>query len=92
MTAAGLFAHLASSRFDYECPAVQDAIDRLVEGEYFRGRSGMVEAMQSAMYRRDYFCSALLSAWKPNDILLATGISKDNWLKILDAQPEGQPQ
>lgn len=78
------FVAAIRAQCDVPCPATQDAIDRLVAGENFRGRAGMFEAMTGPHYNRADFCSSLLSAWKERDVLLATGRSTDGWLKILD--------
>lgn len=77
------FAAAIRSRFDEACPATQDAIDRIVAGECFRGREGMIEALHAPHYRREDFVSALLSAWKPQDIYRATGRTLDEWLAFL---------
>lgn len=83
-----IFAQAIESRMDEVCPAIQDAIDRIVTAEGFRKRCGMLEVLRSGNYLRSDFCSALLSAWKDADIQLATGHSRDWWLELLDASPE----
>jgi hypothetical protein len=83
MTPQAAFAQALAARCNEPCPATQDAIDRIVAGEFFRGRAGMFEALRGPHYTREHFCSALLSAWKPRDIFWATGRSRDGWLRLL---------
>lgn len=85
MNAQVIFAKHITASMDTPCPATQDAIDRIVKGEEFRGRSGLIEAMNGPHYRPADFCSALLSAWTQEDIMLATGRSRDWWLDLLAA-------
>jgi hypothetical protein len=84
MTTAAIFAKHAAARMDLPCPATQDAIDRLVTAELFRGRNGMLEAMSGPHYGPSQFNSSLLSAWKDKDIELATGHNRDWWLRLAD--------
>lgn len=84
ITPQAMFTDAISAQCDVQCPAVQNAIDRIVAGEYFRGRDGMLEALRCPIYRRSDFVSALLSAWKPHDISLATGRDLDGWIAVLD--------
>ena len=82
MNAAAIFSRHVEQKFDETCPATQDAIDRVVAAEGFRGRVGMLEAMRGPNYGVLQFNSSLLSAWKPRDILLATGRPLDFWLSL----------
>jgi hypothetical protein len=84
MTVQGIFTQHIAANFDYPCPAVQDAIDRLVDAEGFRGRLGMIEAMNGPFYGAMRFNSSLLSAWKDADISLATGRGRDWWLDLAE--------
>lgn len=69
-------------------PATQDAIDRIA-GEFRGGRRGMLEVLRtSPHYRREDFCAHLLSAWKADDVLCATGQATQAWLTVLDAFPD----
>jgi hypothetical protein len=84
MNAQTAFANAVSNRSSIECPAMWTAIDRILEGEGFRGVSGMLEAMSGANYTALDFNSALLSAWKPADIKRASGRSRDQWISLAD--------
>ena len=84
-----MFSRAIEAKMDGMSPATQDAIDRIVAAEGFRGRSGMLEVLRGgAHYRASDFCSALLSAWKDKDLRLATGKSRDEWLHLLDASSD----
>jgi hypothetical protein len=84
MNAQTAFANTIAIQCDVPCPAIQDAIDRLVSGEGFRGRNGMIEAMRSPLYTALNFNSSLLSAWKETDIKRATGQSRDWWIRLAE--------
>lgn len=84
MNAREAFAMTIEARLDYQCPAVQDAIDRLVAGEWFRSRSGMLEVLRSPNYSAVDFNASLLSAWKAADIELVTSHTVDWWLALAE--------
>lgn len=84
MNASGVFALIVAGRCDYQCPAVQDAIDRLVEGEAFGTRVRMLEVLRSNAYTPLKFNFSLLSAWKAKDIELVTGHAVDWWIELAD--------
>jgi hypothetical protein len=82
MNVQQIFASVVEARFDFDCPAVQAAIDRLVSAENFRGRMGLVETLNSGLYDALAFNSSLLSAWKPSDVFLVTQKTVDEWLSL----------
>lgn len=81
-----LFAAIVEARLGCECPAVQDAIDRLAAGF---GRGGMLDVIRTGN-NDTTGCSRLgmllLEAWKAEDVLLVTGWSRESWLNQLDGR------
>jgi hypothetical protein len=84
MNASAAFAAVVEHRCDYECPAVQDAIDRLVKGQEFRGRNGMLEVLRGPHFTTLDFNASLLSAWNPKDVELVTGHNIHWWVVLND--------
>ena len=84
MTITAIFARHVVANMDLPCPATQEAIDRLIVAEGFRGRVGFVEAMHSPIYRRLDFLGHLMNgAWKDADIERATGHGRDWWIDLM---------
>lgn len=83
-----IFAAHIEVKFNCPCMATQDAIDRIVAGEGYRGRQSMLDVLRGPHHTSVEFCASVLSAWKDRDILLATGRSRDWWLALIEA-PDG---
>jgi len=82
------FIRCVTNGMDTECPATQDAVDRLVAAESFRGRKGMLEVLNT--YSRQDLCRSLLEAWRDEDLSRATGFSRDYWLGVVEGEAAGQ--
>lgn len=89
MNVQAIFALFVEARLGYECPAVQDAIDRLVASECLRTRGNMLEVLRSSNYDGVAFNASLLSAWKSEDVKLATSHPVDWWIELAN-RLEGQ--
>jgi hypothetical protein len=80
-----LFAVTISAKCNYECPAVQDAIDRMASAVGCdRGRllGNLHKGYGLDATGAKRLSMMLLEAWKPSDVLLATDLSQDEWLAI----------
>ncbi len=78
------FARAIHNRMDEQCPATQDAIDRIVAGEGFRGRDGILESLPHLT--RLQLLASVQSAWNDGDLKLATGFSRDYWLGFIEGE------
>lgn len=78
-----------------ECPATQDAVDRLTAGMVAqstgnRGRAAMAEVLTSVHFNllNELLCASdrksSRSSWSQADILLVTGKSRETWLKLAE--------
>jgi hypothetical protein len=71
---------MVAARFDYDCPAVQDAIDRIIGPD----RHTLFERLTGEHYTNDRFISDLMTAYKERDLLILTGRTLNWWLRLAD--------
>lgn len=88
------FAAAINARCDYQCPAVQNAIDA-VASESRNGRAGLLEQLQrTCTATKDglgwertadaEFCDMVMVRWGRAPLKLATGRSRDEWLTLIN--------
>jgi hypothetical protein len=86
MNIVAFFVNRISGRMDEQCPAVQGAIDAIVNERWSsRGRAWMLEVLAQPDYPREYLHEAISYCWKSKDLKLATGLDRDAWLALFDA-------
>ena len=76
------FAAAVDARCDYQCPAVQDAIDAVAK-EFRDGRAGLLAALRRSTTTDADFCDWVLCMWGRAPLKLATGRSRDEWLTLI---------
>lgn len=72
-------------RCNYECPAVQDAIDRLA-GTLTDGRACLIKNLfetKAGRWDGDWFINWFMITAKAKDIEIVTGKDKDYWYAML---------
>jgi hypothetical protein len=78
-----MFASAVDARCDYQCPAVQNAIDTIAK-EFRDGRAGLLDALRRGNTTDDDFCDWVLVMWGRAPLTLATGRSRDEWLSLIN--------
>ncbi len=72
---------------DTQCPAVQKAIDAMVDAD-FSDRATMLDWLTWGICTRDQLVDRILVAWANVPLKLATGRSRDEWLAICNRLPD----
>jgi len=84
------FASHIRNRLGEPCMATQDAIDRITHS--YGGRAEFLNLLCSAEYvRRSLYGSIAEGQWAQRDIQLATGLSPDYWLGMIEGESRVQP-
>lgn len=78
-----LFRACVAARCDLECPATQNAIDRLA-AENGQDRARMLDWLTRVTAAE--LCDALMVAWGRAPLTLATGRPRDEWLKFFSTR------
>lgn len=76
------------AKCEYECPATQDAIDRMTK-EFAHSRSRMFEVLDPAygLYTDSNLHETFMVGWLDDKtVLLATGRTRDSWMDLLNEQ------
>jgi hypothetical protein len=80
MTISALFAATLSARMDYECPAVQNAIDSLAAEQWSGDRARMLANLHH--YDDALLFNDIMNGWGIRSLTAATGKSREEWLKL----------